>query len=340
MARLVRILVATTCALLASVATAATPAAAGGAALLPRQYRAVPLTGVEGERAGAFAMNDSGQVVGQVETAGHALHPFLWQRGRLTDLGVLEAGPDERGMARDVNARGDVVGSSDRGGRQRAVLWRKGHLVDLGDLGSGSSYASAVNDRGQIVGTSWTAAGEPRGFIWERGRMRDLGVGGFTQPLDINNRGQVVGWSGRGVEGPQHAFLWQRGTVTWLQTSTMSRATAINDRGEIAGSVTDWTTEPISRAVRWYHGTMTYLGFLPGGNASGAIAINEHGVILGSGNVAPFSIEEHAFLYSRGTMRDLTSAGVSADVAYGAHDINNRGQLLIASAIYVPVRDR
>ncbi|GAA3345016.1 hypothetical protein GCM10020358_50500 [Amorphoplanes nipponensis] len=338
MTRLTRILMAATCALVATVASAG-PAAAGPATL-PGRYRAVPLTGVTGERAGAYAMNDSGQVVGQFETADQVLHAFRWQHGRMTDLGVLEAGPDERAMARDVNARGDVVGSSDRGGRQRAVLWRRGHLIDLGDLGSGSSYASAVNDRGQVVGTSWTARGEPRGFIWQHGRMRDLGVGGYTQPLDINNRGQVVGWSGRGADGPQHAFLWQRGKVTWLAAGTPSRATAINDRGEVAGSVTDWTSEPISRAVRWHHGTMSYLGSLPGGNAGGAAAINEHGVILGSGNIAPYSLEEHAFLYRHGTMRDLTPAGVPAEAASAVRDLNNRGELLIGAAVYVPVRRR
>ncbi|HET9137868.1 MAG TPA: hypothetical protein VFO68_00760, partial [Actinophytocola sp.] len=179
-----------------------------------------------------------------------------------------------------------------------------------------------------------------RGFIWQNGRMRDLGVGGYTQPLDINNRGQVVGWSGRGVDGPQHAFLWQRGTVTWLTTGMGSRATAINDRGQIAGGVTDWTSEPMNRAVRWYRGNMTYLGSLPGGNASTAVAINEHGTILGTGNVAPYSVEEHAFLYSRATIRDLTPAGVPTEAAYGVQDINNHGQLLIGLAIYIPVRHR
>jgi probable HAF family extracellular repeat protein len=168
--------------------------------------------------------------------------------------------------------------------------------------------------------------------------MRDLGIGGFTQPFDINNRGQVVGWSGRGVDGPQHAFLWRRGAVTWLPGGRGSRAVAINDRGEIAGSVTDWTSEPISRAVRWYRGEMAYLGSLPGGNASGAAAINDCGQILGAGNVEPFSIEEHAYLYWRGTMRDLTPAGVPAEAAYGVTDINNHGQLLIGLTIYIPVR--
>ncbi|HEU5109128.1 MAG TPA: hypothetical protein VFT95_11330, partial [Micromonosporaceae bacterium] len=107
MTRLVRILLAMTSALAATMVTAAGPVAAGATAPLLRQYRVVPLAGVVGERAGAFAMNDSGQVVGQFETAGHLLHPFRWQHGQMTDLGVLEAGPDERGMARDVNVRGD-----------------------------------------------------------------------------------------------------------------------------------------------------------------------------------------------------------------------------------------
>lgn len=338
MARPVRYLLAVACALVATSAAAAAPAVAGGPST--PHYRAVPVAGLDGDLAGAFAMNDRGQVVGQFETAGHVLHPFRWQHGRLTDLGVLQTGPDERGMARDVNARGDVVGSSERDGRQRAVLWRRGRIIELGDLGSGSGFASAVNDRGQIVGTSYTAGGEPRGFIWERGRIRDLGIGGFTNPLDINNRGQVVGWSGRGTEGPQYAFLWEKGKVTWLTPNTPSRATAINDRGEIVGGVTDWTSEPVSRAVRWNHGRMTYLGSLPGGNATGAVAINERGAILGSGNLEPFSLEEHAFLHQHGTMRDLTPAGVPAEAAHGVRDIDNHGRLLIGSVIYVPVPSR
>jgi probable HAF family extracellular repeat protein len=339
MTGLARILVAAASALVATLAPAAAgPAAAGGAAPLPRHYRAVPLTGISGDRVGAYAMNDRGQVVGHYEVAPDVLHPFLWQRGRMTDLGVLETGPEERGMARDINAGGDVVGSSERGGRQRAVLWRRGRIIELGHLGSGSSYATAINDRGQIIGTSYTVSGEPRGFIWERGRMRDLGVGGFTQPLDINNRGQVVGWSGRGVEGPQHAFLWRRGVVTWLPPGRGSRATAINDRGEIVGSIDDRIGEPVSHAVRWHRGRMTQLGALPGGNASSAVAINERGQVLGIGNVQPDLAWAHAFLYWRGTLRDLTPAGVPATVAYGATDVNNRGQLLIGLAIYTPVR--
>ena len=74
-------------------------------------------------------------------------------------------------------------------------------VVDLGTLGGPYSEATAINDRGQVVGGSsidpdvfsdWHA------FRWDRGRMADLGTlgGGVSRATGINERGDaVVGWS-------------------------------------------------------------------------------------------------------------------------------------------------
>ncbi|WP_199512543.1 hypothetical protein [Nucisporomicrobium flavum] len=311
-------------------------AVAGSAvAPAPGHYRSVALGTLGGSSTMAFGLNDRSQVVGRSETSAGTFHPFLWQRGHLTDLGVLAAGPDESGTARDINARGDVVGGSrDAQGHMRAVLWRHGRITVLGSL---SGTATALNDRGQVVGTQWTETTPPRGFIWQHGRLRDLGIAGPTEPLGINNRGQVVGWSGRGADGPRRAFLWDHGTVTWLATpGPDSSAGAINDRGEIVGGIGTTGGEQVPHAARWYRGTVTDLGVLPGGNASSATAINNRGVIVGVSNAEPYSIEEHAVLFRHGAVLDLVPAGIPQEAAAYVSGLNNRGEIIAAGILYRP----
>jgi len=112
------------------------------------------------------ALNDRGQVVGYAYVPStNTGHAFLWQDGVVTDLGV-----PFNAFARPalINNDGWVVLDQtlpnipwDQG-----LLWRSGVLTKLaaGD-GSGGSYATAMNDRGQIVGVSWTADAT-RGSLW------------------------------------------------------------------------------------------------------------------------------------------------------------------------------
>ena len=126
----------------------------------------------------------------------------------LTDLGNL--GGPQSAQAYDINDVGQVVGyATSAAGPQRAFLWQDGGMTELGTLGGSASLANALNDAGQVVGTSRTTTGSSatNPFLWEGGVMTDLGVGPGTA-YGINDAGQVVG------QRNTHGFLWDDGAVT------------------------------------------------------------------------------------------------------------------------------
>ncbi len=49
-----------------------------------------------------------------------------------------------------------------------AFLWEGGQMTDLGTLGGYFSVAQAINDRGQVVGSSHTASGENHAVLWSK----------------------------------------------------------------------------------------------------------------------------------------------------------------------------
>src|SRR2546422_193771 len=120
-------------------------------------------------------------------------------------------------------------------------------------------------------------AGQPHAFLWTAANgMRDLGTLGGTasMALGINNRGEVVGGSGR-------AFLWtQQAGIVDLGTlgGRTSCANDVNDLGYVVGASqtgeTDRRGQPVTRAfLRTPDGRMLDLGTL-GGEHSSAAAVS------------------------------------------------------------------
>jgi probable HAF family extracellular repeat protein len=277
----------------------------------------------------ATAVSDRGQIIGLSAITGNRLfHPFLWQNGRMTDLAKRRLRVKGTYAAIDtygeglvgINERGQVAGTSTVTGQRRGYLWQEGRMTDLGTLGSGDSYVSAMNERGQVVGGSTTKRGERHAFLWEKGKMIDLGTLGGTrsEAAMVNERGQVVGTS-ETKSLKMHAFLWQNGKMSDLGTlGGNSFASAINGRGQvIGGSDTEngrthvflyengkmrdldsgypitinergqvvgfsSTADGQSHAFLWENGKKTNLGTLPGLNASQPTALNEHNQIVGT----------------------------------------------------------
>lgn len=113
--------------------------------------------------------------------------------------------------------------------------------------------ATALNDKGQIVGQSFSRSKKlDSAFIWDNENgLKDIGVlgGSRSWPLAINNNGVIVGSSqvdrpNSIVEGRPHAFIWDksagmRDLNRYIDERSefilLESATGINDRGIIIG---------------------------------------------------------------------------------------------------------
>ena len=150
-------------------------------------------------------------------------------------------------------------------------------ITDLGTLGGRSSWARAINDRGQIVGRADTKAGLEHPFLSWNGKMRDIDALGDpyvrSTAVAINERGEVVVQTFQTYpEMRSRTFLWVAGTSVELDPlgGKNMMGTAINERGQIIGSI------DFGRAFAWEQGVTTDLGGL-GGTFTHATATNADG---------------------------------------------------------------
>ena len=132
------------------------------------------LPGPTGISSAATWISDNGLIVGFSENG--MIDPLvnvpaalgvLWKDGEAINLGTVEGGYESLAFA--VNNSGQVVGSASNlvsdpnslwgtATQARAFLWEKGEMQDLGTLPGGTdAMALFVNERGQIVGQSYSA---------------------------------------------------------------------------------------------------------------------------------------------------------------------------------------
>jgi len=261
-----------------------------------------------------------------------------------------------------INDRGEAVGQSETaapdpngedicgfGTHLTCVpfLWREGHMSALPTLGGNNGQASAINNRGEVVGFAEDGALDstcPAGTtnnrialsaLWENGKAQVLplvsnDVDGFA--FGINDRGQAVGYSGNCTTAT-HAVMWKDKTAFVLQDlggTGSNFAYVINNRGQIAGQIgtADGTTFHAGAWLNGADGAVTDLGVLPGDFAAFATGINNRGQVVGNNFDSSFNWS-HGFIWQDGVMTDLNTL-IPADsnlFIISASNINDSGQI-------------
>jgi probable HAF family extracellular repeat protein len=302
-------------------------------------------------------INDYNQIAGQ--SLNGLIDPLLgtpaaiavlWESdGRIVDLGTLGG---NQSLAATVNNRGQVVGAAANAipdefsmfgwaTQARAFLWQKGTMRDLGTLGGPDAFAIFVNQRGQVAGVAYTdstpnpVTGVPTQdpFLWENGRMKDLGTLGGTQGFvnAFNNRGQVAGESNLAGDLTSRPFLWDGRTLKDLGTfgGNVGFATALNDLGEVAGGARTADDEAL-HAFFWRNGVMTDLGTIKDDTCSVAHSMNSNGLVVGTSGNCDDVFEMHGFLSEQGgpliDLNDFVPPGSDLVVTDG-ETINDAGEI-------------
>lgn len=160
-------------------------------------------------------INDSGQIAGQRSYDG-GYHPFITGTNGVGISELEQLHGVKESTATGINNVGQVIGySTTLVGSYAFVTGQDGvGVTNLGSLGGSRSIAFGINDSGEIVGRSSTAAENNHVFIFSHGGMTDLSLlapvvasgWGFITPTDINNNGQIVGF-GTNSDGFTEAFL-------------------------------------------------------------------------------------------------------------------------------------
>jgi probable HAF family extracellular repeat protein len=234
----------------------------------------------------ATGINDKGQVVGRYNFG--EFRGFLWSR----KTGFV----DTVNGASAINNKGQIIGAAripESAENIQAFIYEDGQLKPLGTLGGDYSIAQAVNNRGDVVGSSPTTPGDVatyHAFLYRDGVMTDLGTlgGRISLANDINDRRQIVGAS-ESKSGEFRAFLYEDGKMIDIgrRVGGISQAFSINNNGQIVGIVFPVVGQSDSYGFIYAHGRMRDLNKLidasTGWRLIEARAINDRGQIAAVG---------------------------------------------------------
>ena len=262
---------------------------------------------------------------------GHVCRGFVWRDGAMTPLPTLGG---DNGFATGVNDQGEIVGWAENTTHDstcdeftntgqvlqfEAVMWvlDAGHYraIELppypGDL---DGAATAINQRGEAVGISGICDGAIGGataehmVVWQNGRITrllpTLGGAYWNTPMDVNDSGDVIGFSDLPGDGPTGA---QANFLAFF-----------------------WSAQPFTCSGRSVPGSTTCnLGALGSDGDSEALGVNDQDQVVGVSFGATHPFPGHAFIWQRGKMTDLNALTLPGTtlVLTDAQDINDRGEI-------------
>jgi probable HAF family extracellular repeat protein len=281
----------------------------------------------------AQAINNHGEITGYARVSASSYHTFIYTNNSMVDIGP---GTGLNSMGRAINDRQDVCGSvqTPNLANNQSFLMRNAQYLLLEPYTLQESCdAHGINQEGRICGVThvFSTSGHYWGYVHfdnngnmatapgpeKEDEMKLLGTLGTTNTIgemsgatDINDLGQVVGWTGITNDVfPRHAFLVTPSNGIWKlphyganqnvdpvntlmqdlgaleSPANSSYANALNNSAWIVGYST--TASGTNQAFLWRGGVMTNLNDLIPPNSgwvlTNATGINEHNEIVGSG---------------------------------------------------------
>jgi probable HAF family extracellular repeat protein len=309
---------------------------------------------------GWVVIQDASMVPGQQDNAGGKIlkaRDAIEINGSQFDLGTL-GGQNSWMNWGEINDFGQIVGYSetaalDPNGEDvctfgthltcRPFIWQFFHMRALPTLGGNNGQASAINNRGKIVGfaedgtvDSSCPAGTTNNrtqlpVLWEKSKAKAKALPTGNDPsgnaLWINDRGQIVGFTGA-CAATNHAVVWDHDKVSTLaDNQTGAEAFGNNNLGQIVGFV-GAPDSGIPNATLWQNDMLINLGLLPGDAGGIASGINDKGQVVGS-NFDSQGNWNHAFIWQNNVMTDLNSLFPRSSnlLATMANKINESGQI-------------
>lgn len=207
---------------------------------------------------GAMALNEAGEVVTyaiQPDGSYNASYVYRVVESETEPVSVTRVAeiptfglPGTVSIPSAVNFLGQIAGYCPSATGYRAFLAEGESITDLGTLGGNNSWASDINNEGEVVGWAETSVllgpdeyqnGPPHAFVYRNGTMRDLGTLGGSQSraYAINDLGQIVGVAANSAE-EDVAVRWEGDSIAILEAPEGAkdlRPTDINNSGQIVG---------------------------------------------------------------------------------------------------------
>ncbi|MFZ6872230.1 hypothetical protein ACO0LF_09215 [Undibacterium sp. Di27W] len=196
-----------------------------------------------GKDSEALAINNSGVVVGRASGAAAEdyIHPVMWKDGKIINLS-----PAHHGTASSINDNGVIAGSIfDDEMDAHPTLWINQKEIAMQSSAGSYCYASAINNKNQVVGSEIAANGQFNALLWNTldsapidlnqyldQSQRDAGWR-LTNATDINEQGWIVGMARNINTYDSHAFLLTAQGITGLQGAAPVQATVVAAATEV-----------------------------------------------------------------------------------------------------------
>jgi hypothetical protein len=200
-----------------------------------------------------MGINPQGDIVATYADGSGLSHGFLLSKGTYTYIdapGATQLCAPAGTWPVGINPQGDIVGFYESINATEQACLSHGFLLTKGTytnidvpeaLGAapGTTAASAINPRGDIVGQYFDSSGNNHGFLLSNGTFSTIDVGGplaQTFPLGINPQGDIVGFT-----FATGGFLLSHGTVTSIDVPGSSATVpyGIDPQGDIVGTYVD-----------------------------------------------------------------------------------------------------